>query len=219
MQGSGIELESFKDYSEGDDLRFLDWNAMAGARAGWESKLHIESVGLVSKLFKVEDDYVSQLSPSLCVQTSHSITREGVRQREAHITFDAAAGRERLLLARIEVEEAQHELGASTTRLIVVFEQRHELPSRTVADVGVDDAAFRLLLESRPQLRERHDLRMVFVAQRQVQHEVLLARNAQLGELAREPGAGLRALGLGRGRRTRGARPRRLAGHGRRPWR
>ncbi len=29
VQGSGIELESFKDYSEGDDLRFLDWNAMA----------------------------------------------------------------------------------------------------------------------------------------------------------------------------------------------
>jgi uncharacterized protein (DUF58 family) len=29
VQGSGIELESFKDYSEGDDLRFLDWNSMA----------------------------------------------------------------------------------------------------------------------------------------------------------------------------------------------
>lgn len=29
VQGSGIELESFRDYSEGDDLRFLDWNAMA----------------------------------------------------------------------------------------------------------------------------------------------------------------------------------------------
>lgn len=29
VQGSGIELENFKDYSEGDDLRFLDWNAMA----------------------------------------------------------------------------------------------------------------------------------------------------------------------------------------------
>ena len=29
IQGSGIELENFRDYSEGDDLRFLDWNAMA----------------------------------------------------------------------------------------------------------------------------------------------------------------------------------------------
>jgi uncharacterized protein (DUF58 family) len=29
IKGAGIELENFKDYAEGDDLRFLDWNAMA----------------------------------------------------------------------------------------------------------------------------------------------------------------------------------------------
>lgn len=29
VQGIGIELENFKNYTEGDDLRFLDWNALA----------------------------------------------------------------------------------------------------------------------------------------------------------------------------------------------
>jgi uncharacterized protein (DUF58 family) len=29
VQGLGIELENFKEYTEGDDLRFLDWNALA----------------------------------------------------------------------------------------------------------------------------------------------------------------------------------------------
>ena len=29
VQGLGIEPESFKEYTEGDDLRFLDWNAFA----------------------------------------------------------------------------------------------------------------------------------------------------------------------------------------------
>jgi len=29
VQGIGIELENFKSYSEGEDLRFLDWNAFA----------------------------------------------------------------------------------------------------------------------------------------------------------------------------------------------
>lgn len=29
MQGSGIEPENFRAYAEGDDLRFLDWNAFA----------------------------------------------------------------------------------------------------------------------------------------------------------------------------------------------
>ncbi len=28
-QGSGIELEDFREYAPGDDLRFLDWNALA----------------------------------------------------------------------------------------------------------------------------------------------------------------------------------------------
>jgi hypothetical protein len=65
----------------------LDWSSLGSGR-GFESKLHLESVGLVSKLFKVEDDYVSQLNSGLCVQTAHSVTHEGVRQREANITFD-----------------------------------------------------------------------------------------------------------------------------------
>src|SRR5277367_554298 len=29
VQGIGIELENFRNYSEGDDLRFLDWSALA----------------------------------------------------------------------------------------------------------------------------------------------------------------------------------------------
>ncbi len=66
----------------------LDWSALAGSRGGWESKLHIESVGLVSKLFKVEDDYASQLNSRLCAQSAQSSTREGVRSRETRITFD-----------------------------------------------------------------------------------------------------------------------------------
>jgi hypothetical protein len=65
----------------------LDWTAAAGGR-GWESRVHIESVGLVSKLFKVEDDYFAQLNQALCVQSSQMSTREGVRQRETRITFD-----------------------------------------------------------------------------------------------------------------------------------
>src|ERR1700732_3940051 len=29
VQGAGIEPENFREYAEGDDLRFLDWNAFA----------------------------------------------------------------------------------------------------------------------------------------------------------------------------------------------
>ena len=69
----------------------LDWTAQPAPRGGYQAKLRMESVGLVSKLFKVEDDYVSQLTSNLCVQSSHSVTHEGVRHREARITFDYEA--------------------------------------------------------------------------------------------------------------------------------
>jgi hypothetical protein len=66
---------------------------------------------------------------------------------------------ELLQLARIEVEEAQHE----------AFGVHHELPARTVGDFGAQD---RRLDEDRPGGRcvpGRGEPRLVLVAQRQVQ--------------------------------------------------
>jgi hypothetical protein len=64
-------------------MRFLT----AGA-AGFQMNVHVESAGLVSKLFKVEDDYSSSLDRSLCAHSSFFKTHEGSRQRETRITFD-----------------------------------------------------------------------------------------------------------------------------------
>src|ERR1044071_2123431 len=69
----------------------VDWSAQP--RSGWDIKLHLESVGLVSKLFKVEDDYNATLNQALCVQSSQLTTHEGSRQRETRIAFDAEAKR------------------------------------------------------------------------------------------------------------------------------
>ncbi|MBZ5725540.1 MAG: DUF3108 domain-containing protein [Acidobacteriia bacterium] len=65
----------------------MQWTAQP--RDGFQLSLHVESAGFVSKLFKVEDDYSASLGPGLCVQSSQSATREGSRQRETKITFDA----------------------------------------------------------------------------------------------------------------------------------
>ena len=66
----------------------LDWSALP-TRRGWEARLRLESVALVSKLFKVEDEYSAILNPALCVQSSQLTTHEGVRQRDTRATFDA----------------------------------------------------------------------------------------------------------------------------------
>jgi hypothetical protein len=71
----------------------LEWNAAPQSRQGYQIKLHMESVGLVSKLFKVENDYSSNLSPGLCAVSSHLTAHEGVRNRDTNVTFDYDRGR------------------------------------------------------------------------------------------------------------------------------
>jgi hypothetical protein len=53
-----------------------------------ELKLHLESTGLVSRLFRVSDDYTAMLGQSFCAESSFLQTHEGSRNRETRITFD-----------------------------------------------------------------------------------------------------------------------------------
>ena len=64
----------------------LSWGA-AGA-SGFQTNLHLESAGLVSRLFKVDDEYTSTLDEGLCAHSSFMTTREGNRRRETKVTFD-----------------------------------------------------------------------------------------------------------------------------------
>src|SRR5260370_31622376 len=61
----------------------------AATGSGFQTNIHIESAGLVSKLFKVDDDYSSTLDQNLCAHSSFFRTHEGSRQRDTRITFDA----------------------------------------------------------------------------------------------------------------------------------
>jgi len=75
----------------------IEWRLITAGKAvvQWVSTgggagihLHVESVGLVSKLFKVEDDYRANLGAGLCGQSVEMTSHEGSRERETKITFD-----------------------------------------------------------------------------------------------------------------------------------
>jgi hypothetical protein len=67
----------------------IELNPLPGQRGGFETRLRLESAGIVSKLFKVDDDYVSTLNTGYCASTAQMQIHEGNRQREAKVTFDA----------------------------------------------------------------------------------------------------------------------------------
>jgi hypothetical protein len=69
----------------------LNWGASnGGGRRGWTARLHLESAGLVSRLFKVDNDYSSLANEGLCIASSTLKANEGSRRRETTVTFDGA---------------------------------------------------------------------------------------------------------------------------------
>lgn len=78
----------------------IEWRLITAGKAtlGWQQghdssqiDVRVESVGLVSKLFRVEDDYHSTLGPGPCSESSQLTAHEGSRDRETRVTYDGAA--------------------------------------------------------------------------------------------------------------------------------
>ena len=62
-----------------------------GTPASSQVELKLSSGGLVSRLFRVNDDYTATLRENLCAQSTTLISHEGARNRDTRVTFDAAA--------------------------------------------------------------------------------------------------------------------------------
>ena len=58
-----------------------------------EIRLHLESSGLVSRLFRVNDDYTSVLGSNLCAENSLMNAKEGNRVKETRVNYDNRAGK------------------------------------------------------------------------------------------------------------------------------
>jgi hypothetical protein len=69
----------------------IDLTSLPPSRPGYEVKLRLESSGIVSKLFKVEDDYDSSMNAGYCAVAAQMQIHEGNRMREARVTFDPEA--------------------------------------------------------------------------------------------------------------------------------
>jgi hypothetical protein len=54
-----------------------------------EMKMHLESTGLVSRLFHVNDDYTSTATENYCSENTFMAAHEGSREKETKVDFDA----------------------------------------------------------------------------------------------------------------------------------
>jgi hypothetical protein len=59
----------------------------------WDSQLHIESGGLVSKLYKLDDTYHVAMDNGFCTAVTQLDSTEGKRHRETKVVYDRTRGK------------------------------------------------------------------------------------------------------------------------------
>ena len=82
----------------------------------WNSQLHIESAGLVSKLYTLEDTYKTSMDDGFCTTATHLDAIEGKRHRDTKVLFDRARGKassvERDLIKNSVIKSSEVEIPA-----------------------------------------------------------------------------------------------------------
>ena len=68
----------------------LTWMAVPPTN-NTEIRLHLETAGLVSRLFRVDDEYTALLAQNLCSQNTFLSAHEGSRSRETRVVYDTQA--------------------------------------------------------------------------------------------------------------------------------
>ena len=67
----------------------LEWYATTPKmHMGYEAKLHLESAGMVSRLYKVNDLYTVEMTPTLCAESTVMTSHEGNRNRETRVHYN-----------------------------------------------------------------------------------------------------------------------------------
>lgn len=93
--------------------------------AEWEAKLHLESGGMISKLYKLEDNYSVEMQEAFCATSSKFDATEGRRRRETKVTFDRGTRKatylERDLLKNTVIKTAEVEIPPCVSDIIGGF--------------------------------------------------------------------------------------------------
>ncbi|HOK46666.1 MAG TPA: DUF3108 domain-containing protein [Bryobacteraceae bacterium] len=99
----------------------LTWEASDSISApGWHTDLEIETAGLVSRLYRVNNRYNSVHNVELCVESTFLKTHEGSRRRETRVTFDGERG-------KASLEERDLVKNTVTTKEIEISPCEHDV--------------------------------------------------------------------------------------------
>jgi hypothetical protein len=119
------------DTPTGESILYrVEWRLITAgsARLGWkdtgsgyQARLQLQSAGLISMLFPVNDLYTAEMNRNLCVASTFLSAHEGLRSRETTVTYDGgrrkASYAERDLRRNATVGAFQTEIPACTQEI------------------------------------------------------------------------------------------------------
>jgi hypothetical protein len=159
----------------------VEWTAVSQPQPGWQAKVRLESVGLVSKLYKVQDDYIATLNQGMCAVTVQTDSNEGSRQRDARITFDYASKRasylehDRLKNAVLSAHEI--DIPACVHDVLGGLYFLRTLNLEPGQSVGVPVSDGKKAVVAKVQAQQREDLKVPDGAYKTIRYEAFLFDN------------------------------------------
>jgi hypothetical protein len=159
----------------------LTWTAVPRSAPGAdEMRLHLESTGLVSRLYRVDDDYTAALNQNLCAQNSFLMAHEGNRNKETRVTFDPQLHKafylEKDLIKNstishdVDIPPCVHDvLGA-----LLVLRTLHLEPGKTV-QIPISDG--KKFVQVKVESQRREDLTTLLGVRKTIRYEVFLFDN------------------------------------------
>jgi hypothetical protein len=95
---------------------------LSAGKQDWQTKLHLESGGLVSKLYKLEDNYAIQMENQFCAISTDFNSLEKNRHHETTVTYDPVRRKatylERDLLKNTTFKTAETDIPPCVTDII-----------------------------------------------------------------------------------------------------
>jgi len=160
----------------------LDWSSSpVYGNAGSQINLHVESAGLVSKLYKVDVDSTTRLDQAFCAESSVTSGREGSRRRETSIMFNPdtrkATYLERDLARNVVVASEEIEIPGCVHDVLggIYYLRTLNLEPGQSTEVPVSDG--KKSVTAKIEAQQREDVRLPDGTYKTIRYEIYLFNN------------------------------------------
>jgi hypothetical protein len=156
----------------------------------WKSKVDVESGGLVSKLFKIEDHYEVAMHDQFCTTSTNFDAMEGKRHREVKVIYDYSRGKasyvERDLVKNAIAKTAETDIPACVADIVGGLAKLRTLRlepgqnTQLMLSDGKKTVSARIEAQEREQIKTKTGTFNTIRCEAFVFNGVLYARKAQL---------------------------------------